>query len=131
MVNFNDQDDNLNAISAASKLNKLETKGEYRVYGLATDGNPPILFSAQESTVNAEQEKAMVGFLTTNGVDAAMEDVKTSDKKVYIGLRRDMRDNIELCANLIQTFIYFLEGRLELPADFKVEGIPSFKTNVK
>jgi hypothetical protein len=128
MINFNDKDDNMEAVEKYSKLGKLATKNEYRVYGLAQDGNPPFLFSAQESTVNAEQEKAIIGFLKTNAIDCAMEDCETKDKKVYIGLRRDLRDNPELCGNFIQTFVYFLENRLELSADFKIAGIPSFKT---
>lgn len=130
-INFNMKDDNMEAIARLTKLCNLETKNEYRIYGLAQDGNPPLLFSAQESIVNAEQEKAMTGFLATNGIDSAMEDRDTNDKKVYIGLRRDVRNNLELASNLIQTFVYYLENRLELPADFKIENVPSFKTNVK
>jgi hypothetical protein len=127
MVNFNLKDLNMEAIAKASKLNQLETRNEYRIYGLAQDGNHPVLFSGQESVVNAEQEKTLANFLKTNGIDSAMEDCDTKDRKVYIGLRFDVRQDAELAANLVQTFVYYLEGRLKLPADFKVGSIPTFK----
>ena len=130
MVNFNEKDINMSQVAKLSKLVGLDTKHEYRVYGLSDEGNPPILFSAQESAISADQEKTMVSFLATNGVDAAMEDVDSSNKKVYIGFRRDLRDNPEMCARFLETFVHFLEGHLDIPIDFKL-GIPSFKTNVK
>jgi hypothetical protein len=130
MVNFNKKDDNMEQIANATGMLNLSTKNEYRIYGLANELNPPILFSAQENIVNAEQEKTIAGFLATNGIDCATEDVEANNNKIYIGLRRDVRNNILLASNLIQTFVYFLEGRVELPIDFKVDGIPSFKTNI-
>lgn len=130
MVNFNEKDHNLTNVAALSKLAGVDTKHEYRIYGLAQEGNPPILFSAQEAAISAEQEKTMTTFLANNGVDAAMEDVEANNKKIYIGIRRDMRENPELCARFVETFVYFLEGRLTIPVDFKL-GIQSYKTNVK
>ena len=131
MVNFNLKDNNMDEIAKLSHLDSIETTNEYRIYGLMQEGNPPILFSAQESVINAVQEKTMISFLTNNGVDAAMEDCSTADKKVYIGLRRDLRDYPELCSNFVQSFVGFLESRLDLPVDFKIHNIPQFKTNIK
>lgn len=126
MINFNPKHDNINQIATLSKLVGVETKHEYRVYGLAQEKNPPILFSAQEGCISSEQEKIISSFLGTNGIDSATEDVEANNKKIYIGFRRDMRDNPEVVARLLETFVYYLEGTIDIPTDVKV-GIPSFK----
>ena len=130
-INFNIKDDNMQEIARFSRLSSTETKNQYRVYGLAEEGNPPVLFSAQENVFNAEQEKALTTFLTNNGIASATEDVDTANKKIYIGLRRDLRNNPEFCANLVQTIVWFLEGRLDSPASFKIPNWSgSFKSNI-
>ena len=123
MINFNTKDDNMREIAKASKLYGFETKHEYRIYGLQQDGNPPVLFSAQENVITSEHEKTLQSWLKTNKIESAIEDCISTDKKVYIGLRRDLRDNIELCAGLIQTVVNFVEGRLEIPVDYKFADV--------
>jgi hypothetical protein len=128
MINFNLKDHNMAVIAKLTKLTGLETKNEYRIYGLSQDGNPPLLFSAQESAISSDKEKVIGSFLAVNGIDFAFEDVEQKNKKIYIGIRRDMRNNAEICANFITTFVYYLEGRLNIPDNFKMNGIESFKT---
>lgn len=131
MINFNEKDDNMLIIARLSKLANLETKNDFRIYGLSNEGNWPILISAQENIVSGEQEKQMADFMKINGIESATEDVKPDCTKIYIGLRRDVREHPELCALLLETFVHFIEGRLELQPDFKVGNIPSFKTNAE
>lgn len=126
MVSFNQKDDNMPEIARLSKLAGVDTKNEYRIYGLEQQGNHPVLFSGQESGISAEQEKVLMGFLTANNIDSATEDVESSNKKIFIGIRRDLRDSPEMVARLVETFVWYLEGKLDIPADFKV-GIDSFK----
>lgn len=114
-VSFNTKDDNMAEILKESKLGSLLTKHEYRVYGLGFDQNPPLLISAQDSLVTSEQEKTLTTFLKKNRIQIEFEDVNSSDRKIYIGIRRDLRDHVTLCSSLIQTIIYFLEKRLEIP----------------
>lgn len=126
MLSFNKKDDNMVEIAKESRLANFITKHEYRIYGLEQDNNSPVLFSALDNIINEEQEKTLIGFLATNGISSLMEDIQPNNNKIYIGLRRDLRDNVKLCAALIKTFVYYLEGKMELPIDFKSNNIPSF-----
>jgi hypothetical protein len=130
-ISFNVKDDNMETIRNETKFSNLLTKFEYRIYGLQNDDNPPIKISAQDSLVTSEQEKAITTFLKNSNIQVEFEDCNSNDKKIYIGIRRDIRDHIILSASLIQTIIYFFEGRLELPSDYKISGIPSFAYNEK
>ena len=128
-INVNEKDDNLVEIHREAKFTGMETKNQFRIYGLAQEGNPPVLFSAQEAIINSEQEKAAISFLKSNGIDAEMEEVDTKKRQIYIGLRRDLRQDIKLSALLLQTLVYYFEGRIvDLPPDFKILGIPEYKT---
>ena len=118
-VSFNTNHDNMAEILKESKLGSLLTKNEYRCYGLAQESNnPPLLISAQDSMVTLEQEKFLIAFLKKNRIQMETEDVNSSDKKIYIGIRRDLRDHVGMCAALFQTIIYYLEKRVEIPENF-------------
>ncbi len=64
-------------------------------------------------------------FFRNNGIEFDYESGGGTDK-VCIGLRRDLRDHTILCASILQTIVYCLEGRLDLKTNFKINGIPKF-----
>ena len=131
MIDFKLNDDCMATIAKLTGMMNKPTKNIFRIYGLAYDGNPPILFSVNETILTQAQEKIMADWLTTNGIDCAVEDTELKNKKIYIGLRRDLRNHHDLCSRLIQTFVNFIEGEIDIDPKFKVENIPPFKTGVQ
>ena len=81
----------------------------------------------KENIINADQEKILITWLKNNGIESAIEDCPPKNRKVYIGLRRDLRDDIKLCFCLLKTIIYFLEGRLDIPLEYKIGDIKNYK----
>lgn len=124
-IEFNTLDYNLRKISRKSKLGNLETDANYRIYGLVKTNNPAVLVECNFEEFGNFDSKRLVKFFRSNGLNLEFSDLdgEGKEKTIYIGLRTDLRDNIVLCACILQTIIYYLDGRLEL-RDYKIVGIP-------
>ena len=124
---FNSKDDNMNEIRLESKLGNLVSRNQYRIYGLTNEDNPPLLISAQDSLVDSKQEKTLTTFLKKNRIQIEFEDTSSNDRKIYIGVRRDLRDSVTMCSCLIQTIVYYLEKRLDsLPENYEFGSPQTF-----
>lgn len=131
MVSFNTVDFNVDKIETLAKINKLKTDYEYRVYGLRdSEENPPVLIEFNPEVFEGEvtnfHRNALIAFFRSNGVELRFrEDDKEEKKKFWIGLRYDLRkEEVNISANIIQTIVYFLEGKLDLNVQFKIPSIP-------
>ena len=127
MIDFNLNDFNLSKVKVQSKLGNLVTKHEYRVYGLCQANNAPILIQYSFEAFDSIKDKNLTNFLKKNNIKVEIEEIeKSHNNKIFIGLRRDLRSHILLSASILQTIIYFLEGRVDLKEDFTIKGIPRF-----
>ncbi len=119
MIIFNEKDFYMPTIKRDAKLSNLVTKNKYRVYGLKKNENPPILIEYQYGVLGYSKSRILTDFFLKNGVKVEVcEDQDREIKGFSIGLRRDLRENALFAATVLQTIVYYLEGRLELK-DFK------------
>ena len=128
MIEFNEKDFQLTRIRREAKLGNLQTKNPFRVYGLVTKGNPLVHISYNYDTVADEFDeniKHLKAWFKKNSIELEVES-GGGTPKVCVGLRRDLRDHILLCSAILSMIIYALEDRLNLDANYEVEGIPSF-----
>lgn len=128
MIEFNEKDFQMASIRRESKLFNLQTAHSFRFYGLKKAGNPLIHLSFNYDVVNDDFEENvsnLSSFFSKNGIEFSNDSGGGTDK-VCIGLRRDLRNHTILCASILQTIVYCLEGRLDVKTDFKIAGIPKF-----
>ena len=130
MIEFNINDENLQAIKAESKLYNLKTKHDYRVYGLKKKINPPILISCDATKIDENFEKQIKAFFKKNNLIVEIEDDEDDKNRIYIGLRNDVREYIVLTAAIIQTLIYAIEGKLELNSEYSIGKMPKFNDEI-
>jgi hypothetical protein len=131
MVSFNTVDFNVDKIETLAKINKLKTDYEYRIYGLRDDDeNPPVFIEFNpdvfEGEITSFHTNALVSFFKSNGIELRFHiDEKEEKKKFWIGLRHDLRkEEVNIAANIVQTIVYFLEGKLDLNLQFKIPSVP-------
>lgn len=131
-VLFNHADHNLGKIDNESKLYNFTTKGRYRIYGLKhEDENPPIWITLG-TKVSPAKFKPLVSFLEHMGftpkldTDKGKHPEKFVPRQVSIGLRRDVRNKVVMSACLVQTIVYFAEGKVTLRNGYKVPGLPKY-----
>jgi hypothetical protein len=127
-INWNPGDFSLDSIRKDSKLFNLLTRNTYKVYGLTkVKSNNPIDISYYASTVSLPDLKILVKLFQNNGIkiSIASNDIDAKDC-VYIGLRRDVRDDIVLAGTLLQIIIYYFENRLVIDSSYKMPTIPYF-----
>ena len=117
-IDFNTNDFNIVKIRRRSKLNDFEAEGNYRVFGLMDAGNPTITIQVPYKQVN--RAKTLKKFFEKNNVCCHISAGETT----RIGLRKDLRRDVNLAAAILQTIIYFLERRLTLPKKTELPGIP-------
>ena len=126
------EDFNCHKIAKESKLFNLATRLNYRVYGLRKEGNPLIEMESINFDTNTipNRIQRVRRFLSANKIDINFEerdgDADNYDDKIYIGLRRDLRQHVILSSSILQTIIYTLEGRIELDKKYTIPGIPRF-----
>lgn len=129
MIDFNLKDYALKEICHEGKLGNLGTQYEYRVYGLKQSGNPMVLIEYPEHIQLSEPILGQISiFFAKNNIEVKRAYIESEASTVYLGLRKDIREHVVLCAAILQTIIYSLEGRLKLKRGFKVPGIPIFPT---
>jgi hypothetical protein len=127
MIQFNDKDYFMPSIKAEAKLATLAVQKAYRIYGLKNDGNPPLLFRFNQSMIPEDRMAMVAHILEMNGIEADF--INEDDKGLSIGIRRDVREHVLFTSALLQTIIYYIEGRLELPKDFRIPYDKKFKRN--
>jgi hypothetical protein len=127
MVKFNPFDFNLEAIRKESKLFNLRTTHDIRVYGLKNEGNPVIKISVRPTV---RKPLGLCRFLNRQGIHTqavAVANVPAHEPdQIKIGLRRDLRSQLNLCSACLQTIVYYMERRLRLPAEYVIPGVPVF-----
>lgn len=128
-ISFNYNDYHLRKIENNSKLFNLDTKYSYRIYGLKNKSNPDI-YIEYGKFLNLNTE-CIEKFFKLNGIsiEIALFQDKDDKRGIYIGLRYDLREHVTFCSCVLQTIIYYLEGRLNLNTDYKIIGIPKFNIN--
>jgi hypothetical protein len=127
MIDFNENDINMNQIKERGGFSSLKTKLEFRVFGLAQDDNPPIGINYNMDKRPSNQiEDEITNFFRNNGLELAFD--HKDDEKIHIGLRRDVRENVDLSVALLKTIILNLDGGLELDNSFKIPGLNKFVT---
>src|SRR5579859_3233220 len=123
MISFNKKDEKMGEIAKLSKIVGALTKEDYRVYGLRNSNNPPILieYSEHSDVYDKLDSKCtkLDAFFKKNGIDITFgpledETEDGTDYKVYIGLRRDVRNDLPLTCALLKTIIYFIEDKIEI-----------------
>lgn len=127
MINFNENDYNISKIKKESKLFNLNTKHDYRVYGLRkADENPLIFIELQSGSINTTTDKMglLVGFMAKNKIEVEFD--FNSENNIRIGMRKDLREHIVLSSCILQTIIYYIEGKLTLDMKNSLPGIPKF-----
>ena len=147
MIYFNKNDYCIPEIRRRANLQKALTKEDYYVYGLKSmAGNPPILVeypgdldSAHFTNMLKSKCTTLQSFFENHGVamhkfvypqDEAIDDdghIEPPDYKIYIGLRRDLRENIPMACAVLKTIIFFCDGKLKITANTKIGSIPSFQ----
>ena len=127
MVKFCNKDYNLPRIRTNSKLFNLLTKYSYYIFGLDNKRGEDIFISYKEELLNDEEvdNNIICLFLNKNHLKTK-EEFEFYDNKfdIKIGLRYNLRKDVVFCSCLLQTIIYYLEGRLELDLNYKIPGIP-------
>ena len=133
MISFNQDDDNLIQIQRLTNFTNNLFVNNYRIYGLKNEDNSHLLLEYNPNIVAISTDK--FDFLTYlfnhNKIDAKFEILNEGRDKIYIGLRRDLRDFPEFCAKLLQTIIYYLEGELKIRKNGKIPKIPKLKKKVE
>ncbi len=130
MVTFNTNDFNIDKVETLAKINKFKTAYDYRIYGMREDDDNPIVLIEYNpelfiGEIGNFHKNALITFFRGNGIELRFHDEpKENNQKFWIGLRYDLRKDITISANIIQTIVYFLEGKLDLDAAFKIPSIP-------
>lgn len=130
MINYNKKDDNIPQIEQIFKSHDNDLlKYNYRIYGLKNEDNPLLLLEYNPNIVFISTDK--FDFLThlfnKNKIETNFEILNEERDKIYIGLRRDLREFPEFCSKLLLTIIYYLEGNLKIRKNSKIPQIPKLK----
>ena len=129
-ITFNEEDYNLDQIKRESKLENLKTVNPFRVYGLRVKdkGNPPVRVFVGPG-IATPSLRHLAQFFTRNDMKVVCVPNPEDNEhpRIRIGLRRDLRAHPILCSCILQTIVYYLEGKLELKAAFKIPGIPKLR----
>lgn len=133
MITYNLKDNNIPQIQQITKINGDLLKYNYRIYGLKNEDNPSLLLEYNPNIVLISTDK--FDFLThlfnRNKVETSFEILNEERDKIYIGLRRDLREFPEFCSKLLQTIIYYLEGNLKIRKNSKIPKIPKLEKKVE
>lgn len=130
MINFNTNDYNMDKIEKLARINKFKTDYDYRIYGLRDEEkNPLVLIEFNYDMLDGEitdyHRNVLTKFFNINGISLKFNDLsKEEDKKVWLGIKYDLRKDVTISANIVQTIIYFLQGKINLEAYSNVPGIP-------
>lgn len=131
MITFNREDDNIADIEKL--INIPTTKYNYRVFGMVQDDSPPIGIrynmdemkcSLIENPLRKTIKKYNLSYPNTDSDgdkerNPQLDFEHHDDKTLAIALRRDIRENKELCAEIIKEFISNFERLSFQPTETK------------
>jgi hypothetical protein len=134
MITFNREDFYLKEILDKSGLIDLETNANYYIYGLKKDRK--CVEISYKTFIYPYIHRCwgyLHLFLSENQAGSMTytdDNYKTKDKFIVkIGLRLNLRENIELSSNILKTAIYLFEKKMEIE-NFeyrkKIRGFPKF-----
>lgn len=127
MIHFNKKDYFMPSIEAEAKMKTLAVQKHYRVFGLKGENNPPLLLRFNRQTIPEDRMAMLAHVLKKSGLE--VECYRDYDKGLAIGIRRDVREEVLYSAALLQTIIYYIEGRIDLPKSFRIPSDKKFKRN--
>ena len=124
MVRFNAKDYRMLDIMRESKLNTVKTKHNFLVYGNRNNcGALPVelmVAKGNQRLHTAAHKIALI--LTQNGVPAHVK----SGRRNMIGLRMDVRSDLEYVCSLIKMIVHYMEGNLQVPDGYKIPYTKNF-----
>ena len=100
-------------------------KFPFLVYIKILEYNPNIVL------VSTDKFDFLTHLFNQNKIETKFEILNEERDKIYIGLRRDLREFPEFCAKLLQTIIFYLEGNLKIRKNNKIPKIPKLQKIVK
>jgi hypothetical protein len=127
MISFNENDYFLPSIKAESKFNTLVVQKHYRVFGLKNQDNPPVIFRWGENALDESKIGHLYLMFKRSGLP--VDFYRDYPKGISVGLRRDVRENVPFASALLQTIVYYMENKIELPKDFRIPMVKKFQRN--
>jgi len=127
MIQINEKDYFMPSIKAEAKFSTLAVQKQYRVFGLKNENNPPLLLRFNRSTIPEDRVSVLSHVFKQSGLE--VDCYRDYDKGMAIGIRRDVREHVLYSSAILQTIIYYLEGRIELPKNFRIPYDKKFKRN--
>ena len=124
-IDFSYSDFNVQKIKTETGFDwQTETKLDYKVFGLKDDGeNAPIEIEYNKKENYGGNLVKLGRFFRNNGIGVNFKD--TGGNTINIGLRKDLRRQLQLSASIVSTIIYTMEGKIKLN-NSKILGIPKF-----
>lgn len=114
-INYNQKDENVKQIEKSNKLNDFKLKYNYRVYGLKQAGNPPVLIELVRGvSLDETKLRNAAQFFINKGIRAEYRLINEGKHHVYLGIRRDVRDKVDLCNKIVTTLVYAVENNVDL-----------------
>jgi hypothetical protein len=137
MISFNKKDDKMSEIAKQSQISGAVTKEDYRVYGLRNENNAPILieYSSNSDVYNEVYRKCCMlrTFFNRHGIALEHAEIEheedNTDYKIYIGIRRDIRNDAPLACAILKTIVYYLDDKLKIEDNSTVGVLPRFIVN--
>jgi len=121
MLTFNHKDYNLKLICSRLKsaLNEFKTKS-YFVYGIkiedgAKKRRPHILIKSKEKIPTE-----LINLFDRSNLKVVVNNLSDKNTDITIGLRKDVRKNIQFSKNIIKTIIFAFEGKLIIDNGFTI-----------
>jgi hypothetical protein len=132
MISFNENDFFLKDIKLESKLYSLVTNKNYRIYGLKEGGPISINLEFNYKKVDRTKQDLLKLFLDNNKISTKLVDTQYIEEgskylkknNIYIGLIKNLRKNVLFSSCLLQTLVYFFEGRLTLDPKYPIKNNP-------
>ena len=121
MISFNKKDLNVRKIAQVSKLDGLITSNFYRVFGITGTERPLIEIDCEYSPSSDAKMKQLRIFFDAVKIKSSFNITYCYQKFEFIkiGFKSQLRKDVDLSSKLLQTIIYFMEGRLDLNMDSK------------
>ena len=114
MITFNTKDFNIPELVQGSGFTTTsKVRYNYRLYGLSKENNPAILIEVRTGVgLTQARFQSLIDLFNNNKVSCKFAITEKGKNHIYVGFRRDLRDNIR-CLKVLKTIIYELENKLE------------------
>jgi hypothetical protein len=117
MLEYNRADFNLVEILHNTGFLNVDTKKQYKVYGVRQDRDFDIALLRR--SINNRKIIHLKHFFTNNGFSVSIGN--TEKYYTSIGLNRKIREDIKTSTKIIKTIILYLENKLEFDPNFKIQ----------